>query len=178
MRNVLVQAVAIAVVMLSLACSKKPANGEADLPKPEPTPLFKPAVSYWSFEKTKEELGYKNWDVLEDRKPLVSDRRPPYRFVAIRVPEYKDHGFSGDLVLSFYNDRLMKTQYFVPNMDEYLAAAGSDQQVSLSKEGAGGISPHTRVWRGKDAEGKSYVGFEDEVLNQQMKDWIQKYSMQ
>src|ERR1035441_6375917 len=98
-------AAAVTMVAVLLACGKK----SSDLPKPEPTALFKPAMSYWNFEKTRRELKYDNWEMIEDRRPLVSDKRPPFRLIVIRVPEFKDHGFTGSLVLWFYNDRLMKT---------------------------------------------------------------------
>jgi hypothetical protein len=133
-------------------------------------------MSYWNFEKTRRELGYNNWDTLEDRQPLVSDQRPAFRIVVIRVPGYKDHGFSGDLVLQFYNDRLMKTQYYVADMKGYLSAAAEDEQVSLGSDKSGHIAPHTHVWLGKEQDGREYLGMEDEILMQQMKDWISRYS--
>lgn len=159
------------ILAMLLACGKK-----SDEPKPDPTPLFKPAVSYSSFEKTKHDLGLKTWETVEDRQPLVSDKRPPFRLLVIRVPEYQDHGYTGSLVLWFYNDRLMKTQFYVPKVKEYLNAAGGDQQVSLGSDLSGGISPHTHVWIGKEGDGRTYLGMEDEVLSQQMKDWIERYS--
>jgi hypothetical protein len=166
-------AVSLAISSLLLACGKKQ---EAEVPKPDPTPLFKPAVSYWNFDKAQREFKLKNWDTLEDRKPLVSDKRPPFRMLIIRVPSYQDHGFTGDLVLTFYNDRLMKTQYYVPKIKEYVTAAGGDQQVSLGNDLSGAIAPHTHVWIGKEADGRTYLGMEDEILKQQMDDWILRYS--
>jgi hypothetical protein len=87
-----------------------------------------------------------------------------------------DHGFTGDLVLTFYNDRLMKSQYYVPKIKDYLAVAASDKQVSLGNDLSGGIAPHTHVWIGKEADGRTYLGMEDEILRQQMDDWILRYS--
>jgi len=167
----------LAVLLLAAACKSKsdPAN---ELPKPDPSPLFKPAISYWNFEKTRRELGYNNWDTIEDRRPLVSDKRPPFRIVIIRVPDFKDHGYSGGLVLQFYNDRLMKTQYYVKDMKGYLRAAAGDEQVALGSENSGHIAPHTHVWVGKEEDGNEYLGMEDEILKQQMTDWINRYSAQ
>jgi len=179
MRKTIVIVVAVVLLSLSFACSRKPANpNEPPLPKPEPTPLFKPAVSYWNFEKTKQMLGYKTWEVVEDRRPLVSDRRPAFRLVVIKVTNYKEHSYTGDLVLWFYNDRLMRTQYYVPNLKEYVAHAEGDQGMMMSNEGSSFISPHTRVWAGKDGDGKTYLGMQDEVLKGQMDDWVLKYSNQ
>ena len=174
MRKLSMLAAAVTMVAVLLACGKK----SSDLPKPEPTPLFKPAMSYWNFEKTRRELGYSRWDTVEDRQPLVSDRRPPFRLLVIRVPELSSHGVSGRLVLWFFNDRLMRTQYYVPNIKEYLDVAAADQQISLANDMTGGIPPHTRVWVGKEGDGKSYLGMQDEILKQQMDDWIARYSAQ
>jgi hypothetical protein len=176
MRKPSILAVAVMMVAVLLACAKK--SADANLPKPEPTPLFKPAMSYSNFEKTRRELGYNNWETMEDRKPLVSDRRPPFRLLVIRVPEFNNHGVTGSLVLWFYNDRLMRTQFYVPNIKEYLNVAAADQQVSLANDLTGGIPPHTRVWVGKEGDGKSYLGMQDEILKQQMDDWVARYSAQ
>jgi hypothetical protein len=170
-------AAVLTIVVALLACSKKPVDPtQPELPKPEPSRLFKPTMSYWNFEKTRRELNFNSWDTIEDRTPLISDKRPPFRLLVIRVPQYKDHGFTGALVLWFYNDRLMKTQFYVPNIKEYLAAAGTDQQVSLSNDLSGGIPPHTRVWMGKDDDGQTYIAMEDQVLKDQMDNWIIHYS--
>ncbi len=179
MRKTIVTAAAVVLLSLSPACSKKPANpNEPELPKPEPTALFKPAMSYMNFEKAKQALGYNTWEVVEDRRPLVSDRRPPFRLLVIKVPNFRDHSYAGDLVLWFYNDRLMRTQYYVQNLKEYVTHAETDQGMMMGNEGSTFITPHTRVWAGKDADGKTYLGMQDEVLKGQMDDWILKYSNQ
>jgi hypothetical protein len=165
----------LAVVLLMGAC-KRNSDESKESPKVDPSPLFRPAMSTWNFEKTRRELGYNSWDTLEDRQPLVSDKRPPFRIVVIRVPDFKDHGFNGSLVLQFYNDRLMKTQFYVGDMKGYLRAAAASQQVSLGNDSSGHIPPHTRVWVGKEEDGREYLGMEDEILLQQMKDWIGRYS--
>jgi hypothetical protein len=171
MRKLGTFAVSIVVMAAFAACSKKTADG---LPKPEPTPLLKPAMSYWNFEHTRRELKFDRWDTVEDRQPLVSDRRPPFRLLVIRVPEFNDHGTTGSLVLWFYNDRLMRTQFYAPNIKQFVNT--SDQQLSLSNDMTGGIPPHTRVWVGKEGDGKTYLGMMDEVLKQQMDDWVARYS--
>ena len=176
MKKLRVLSTVLAVLLLLAACKSKDPNEPPEPPKPDPSPLLKPAMSSWSFDKTRSELGYNSWETLEDRQPLVSDKRPPFRIVIIRVPNFKDHGFTGSLVLQFYNDRLMKTQYYVKDMKGYLSAAAVDEQVSLGNDKSGHISPHTHVWLGKEEDGDEYLGMEDEVLNQQMKDWINRYS--
>jgi hypothetical protein len=175
MKKLAVVSALMTTLLLTAACKSNSGEGKQQT-KADPSPLFKPAMSFWNFEKTRRELGYRNWDTLEDRQPLVSDRRPPFRLIIIRVPAFKDHGYSGDLVLQFYNDRLMKTQYYVSDMKGYLGVAAEDEQVSLGNDKSGHIAPHTRVWLGKEQDGREYLGMEDEILMQQMKDWISQYS--
>jgi hypothetical protein len=159
------------LLVMALACGKK-----SDLPEPEPTSLFKPAMSYWSLDKAKHELRFNSFDTIEDRQPLVSDRRPLFHLLVIKVPNFKDNGFTGDLVLWFYNDRLMKTQFYVPKMKDYLNVAASTQQAYVGGDNSGGIAPHTHVWIGKEQDGREYLGMEDEILKKQMNDWINRYS--
>jgi hypothetical protein len=167
MKRFVTLALGLTTLAMLLACGKK-----SNEPKPEPTPLFQKTVSYWSLEKAKHELGLTSWVTVEDRQPLVSDKRPPFRLLVIRVPDYRDHGYTGSLVLWFYNDRLMKTQFYVPNAKDYVNVAG----VSVGNDLSGAISPHTRVWIGKEGDGRTYIGMEDEILKQQMDDWVVRYS--
>jgi hypothetical protein len=44
-----------------------------------------------------------NFDVLEDRTPLVSDTRPPYRLLVISKKNLKVEGQTGELVLTFFD---------------------------------------------------------------------------
>lgn len=171
MKKIASMILAVIVLGMPLGCGKSK-SAQDQGPKPDPTPLFHATMSYSNFEKTKQLLGLTYWETVEDREPLVSDRRPPFRLLVVRVPNFKDHGFTGDLVLSFYNDRLMKTQFYVANIKDYLNAAG----VFLSNDMSGSIPPHTRTWMGKDGDGKTYLGMEDQVLKQQMDDWIVRYS--
>lgn len=168
--------VAAMLAAVLMVCSCKKAEKAEEGPKIDPSPLLKPAMSTWNFEKTRRTLKYDAWETIEDRKPLVSDKRPPFRILIIRVPNYKDHGFTGNLVLQFYNDRLMRSQYYVDDMKRYLNVAGGDEQVSLGSDNSGHIAPHTRVWVGKEADGHEYLGMEDETLKQQMNDWVNRYS--
>ncbi len=165
------QAVILCLLLLAVGCTRK---GEG--PSPKPSRLFKPTFSYWSFEKTKDKLDLKNWEVLEDRRPLASDERPRFQMLQIKVSGYTDSGFKGDLVLSFYNDRLMKTQFYVADINEYVKAAQTEQNFGLGKDLSGEIAPSTHIWIGKEADGRSYLGMEDRVLTEQMKDWIRQYS--
>ncbi|HEY3929349.1 MAG TPA: hypothetical protein VGL89_13330 [Candidatus Koribacter sp.] len=174
MRNPHILALAVLLTAAMLGCHRS--NSKSDEPPPDPTPLQKPAVSYQDFETAEKAFGYTNWENVEDRQPLVSDQRPPFRFTSIQARNVVDHGFNGTLVLSFYNNRLMETQFYTAHIDDYLKAAAFDERVSLDNDKSGGIPPHTHIWVGKEQDGREYLGMEDMILKNQMKDWIARYS--
>jgi hypothetical protein len=82
----------------------------------------------------------------------------------------------GRLVLHFYNDRLMRTQFFPQKMDEYRAALARGDSINFNDQQESFIDPATKVWIGKDANGAVYVGWVDKNLKAEMDDWIKKYS--
>lgn len=166
------QLAVVAVLAMTLACTRDPNQG----PKPKPSRLFHPMFSYWSLEKVQKKAGIDKWEVLDDRRPLSSDTRPKFHLLQIKVADYTDAGYKGDLVLWFYNDRLMKTQFYVADIKEYLKVAQEEQKFGLSSDLSGDVSPSTRIWVGKDADGRTYLGMEDRVLITEMNNWIMKYS--
>lgn len=169
---------AVGVLLLTslVACKKAPDPNTGQVQNVEPSPLLMPGMSYWDFEKAQHGYGYNAFETLEDRQPLVSDKRPPFRRTVIRVPNFKDHGFTGDLVLTFINNRLMETQFYPANVKDYIAAIGPVEKFALGSDNVAHIAPHTRVWLGKDIDGREYLGMSDDVLKQQANDWILRYS--
>ena len=162
--------VATILTLLSLAACKKD-----DF---KPSKFAGPLYSGQSLETVERKLDLKpgDWDVLEDRKPLSTDKRPMFRIFTFSKKEFPLLNTPGkDLILSFYNDRLMTVQFYPYNLDSFKSALQADG-VSLSHEGDSFVAPSTRVWVGKDAQGKMYVGFMDKALEAEHDDWIRKYS--
>jgi hypothetical protein len=118
-----------------------------------------------------------SFDVLEDRTPLPSDTRPPYRLLVISKKNARVDGQAGELVLTFFNDRLMTAQLYAADMAATRAAVEAKQQLSLSSGGAH-IEPSTRVWVGKDESGRSYIGWIDKSLQAEQDAWVQQYGQQ
>src|ERR1017187_467486 len=115
-----------------------------------------------------------NFDVLVDRTPLPSDTRPPYRLLVIAKKNARIEGQPGELVLTFFNDRLMTSQFYADDMDAARAAVEAGEKLSL----AGGethIEPSTRVWVGKDETGRSYIGWIDKTLQSEQDAWLNRY---
>jgi len=115
-----------------------------------------------------------NFDVVVDRTPLPSDTRPPYRLLVISKKGQQVQGQAGELVLTFFNDRLMTTQFFPADLAAGRAAIEAAQQVSLGS-GESHILPSTRVWVGKDEDGRSYIGWIDKTLQAEQDAWVKQY---
>jgi hypothetical protein len=115
-----------------------------------------------------------NFDILVDRRPLPSDTRPPYRLLVIAKKNARINGQAGELVLTFFNDRLMTTQLYPGDMDAARTGVEAGQRLSLAG-GDGSIAPSTRVWVGKDEDGRSYIGWIDKTLQAEQDAWVKQY---
>jgi len=115
-----------------------------------------------------------NFDILEDRTPLPSDTRPPYRLLVISKKNQKVEGQTGELVLTFFNDRLMTSQFFPADLAAARAAMESAQQISLGS-GESHIAPSTRVWVGKDENKRGYIGWIDKTIQVEQDAWVKQY---
>jgi hypothetical protein len=115
-----------------------------------------------------------NFDILVDRTPLPSDTRPPYRLLVISNKNQQLEGQNGELVLTFFNDRLMTAQFFAADLAVARASMEAGQQILLTS-GEGHIVPSTRVWVGKDENGRSYIGWIDKTLQADQDAWVKQY---
>ncbi len=144
----------------------------------KPSKLLGPLYSGKSLEAVERDLDLKPSElrIVEDRRPLTSDKRPPFRILIIGKAEYPMLGAAGkDLLLTFYNDRLMTVQFYPYNLEAFKGALAAKDSVSLSPVGDSFVAPSTRIWVGKDENGQTYVGFRDQALQAEYNDWIQKY---
>ncbi len=144
----------------------------------KPSKLVGPLYSGKSLEAVERDLDVKPRDlrIVEDRRPLNSDKRPPFRILTIGKAEFPLLGAAGkDLLLTFYNDRLMTVQFYPYNLDVFKASLASNDSVALSTVGDAFVAPSTRIWVGKDENGQTYVGFRDQALQGEYNEWIRKY---
>ena len=171
-RTVTASAILVALLLLA-GCHKKDEF--------KPSKLIGPLYSGKSLEAVERDLNLKagDWDVLEDRRPLTSDKRPPFRIFTISKEGFPVLGVPGrQLVMTFYNDRLMTVQFYPHNLDSFKAALASQDSVGFSPENDAFVPPSTRIWVGKDSDKQVYVGFIDRTLQQEYEDWVRKYSAQ
>ena len=164
---------ALALVLLAVLCIL----GCRGKNEPKSTKLMPPLYSGYSQQKVQRELNLKpgDWEVLEDRLPLTSDQRPPFRILTISRQGFAKFGASGELVMTFYNDRLMTTLFYPTDLAALRMALGREAGISFSQQGDARIEPTTRVWIGKARDGRSYIGWIDLELERQQDEWIEKY---
>jgi hypothetical protein len=169
MRNALTFIAATLLLLATASCRKDDFR---------PSKMAGPLYSGQSLETVERKLDLKpgDWEVLEDRKPLSSDKRPMFRIFSFSKKDFPLLDTPGqNLILTFYNDRLMTVQFYPYSLDAFKAALASDG-VTLSADGDAHIQPSTRVWVGKDPEKKTYVGFMDKALQAEHDAWMAKYS--
>lgn len=172
MHRLLTFTIAAALILATAACKKDDFK---------PSKLVGPLYSGQSLETVERKLDLKpgDWEVLEDRKPLSSDKRPMFRIFTFSKKDFPLLDTPGqNLVMTFYNDRLMTVQFYPYNLDAFKGALQSQDNVALSPDGDSSIAPSTRVWVGKDPNKKMYVGFMDKALMAEHDDWMRKYSSQ
>lgn len=144
----------------------------------QPSKMAGELYSYQSLETVERKLDLKpdDWDVLENRKPLSTDKRPMFRIFTFSKKDFPLLGTSGrKIIMTFYNDRLMTVQFYPYNMSAFKSALSADG-TTLSPAGDAYIPPSTHVWLGKDDQGQYYVGFMDKVLEAEHDAWMAKYS--
>ncbi len=167
--RIVVLAFIAALLMSASACRKK------DF---EPSKMAGELYSCQSLETVERKLDLKpgNWDVLENRKPLSTDKRPMFRIFTFSKKDLPLLDTPGrKIVMTFYNDRLMTMQFYPYDMSAFKSALSADG-TTLSAAGDAFIPPSTHVWLGKDDQGQFYVGFMDKVLEAEHDAWMAKYS--
>lgn len=135
--------------------------------------------SYQSQEAFKASLGTTySWEMLPDERSSFSgDKyRPPFEVESLLVRNFVHLGHRGSLLVVFFNNRLAKTLFFPSNRDEYLMALSSGIGHDVISSKGFLVRSHVRIWAATDHQGKSYVGWEDERLADEMTKWIKKYA--
>ncbi|HVJ05101.1 MAG TPA: hypothetical protein VM578_05485 [Candidatus Saccharimonadales bacterium] len=162
----------LVVVLCLLAASCKRKSEKEFKPSKLAGELFS-GQSLQTAERKLDMMGG-NFDILVDRTPLPSDSRPPYRLLVISKKNARVAGQAGELVLTFFNDRLMTSQFYPVDMASARAAVESGQSITLA-DGEAHIDPSTRVWVGKDEGGRSYIGWIDKSLQAEQDAWVKQY---
>lgn len=163
------QIVALAL-WLVVACSEVPKTG--------PTPLIGPLQSHMQAEVAREKLGAatSEWIVIEQSSLPEGDQRPRFDIERFRVTRFEHLGVAGELVLEFFNDRLMSTSFFPNEWEAYVERLEEHIGQSLEEGQDLEIGSHTRLFLGPTFHDRRYVGWVDAGLASEKNTWISKYS--
>lgn len=116
-------------------------------------------------------------EVVEDSHLGPADRRPRFDVYTVSQKGFTHLGQVGELVLQFFNDRLMETRFFPDNVDAYLAAlANAAVDLRQQSEAEATVPPYTRLSTAIDYKKRRYVAWEDVRLAEEMKLWIKRYA--
>jgi hypothetical protein len=154
----------IAICVSAAGCRKK---SDTEL---KPSKLMGKLNSGDSLKSVQRELDIKptDWETLEDRSSLIGSQ-PQWRSLVLQKKNHEAYGQFGDLVVTFFNDQLISVQFYpidVPTARDAIAAA---DRVNFSPAGDAKISVSTRIWIGKDSQGRGYIGWIDKT-RQELRD--------
>jgi hypothetical protein len=126
-------------------------------------------------KKQLKNLGFDSgW--TEKIKTNSDDHRPRHDFIETKGP-FSDLGVSGQLTLTFYNDRLMEAR-FTPNESERYRKLLSKRVGRLPEEPGKPkrISAEVSLSYYRDADGSVRFHWDYLPVSKQWEDWVGKYS--
>ncbi|MDQ1451876.1 MAG: hypothetical protein QOK38_1742 [Acidobacteriaceae bacterium] len=103
------------------------------------------------------------------------DRRPPYQFIVLSGP-FRLSNISGSLKLTFYNDRLMSTEFSTVKGGEYLAALRQHGKVPSAVGVVIVPSGRTRLRYYVDPGGSFRFLWSDWKLEDEWSQWISDHA--
>ncbi len=171
MQRVVVRFAAFALILIAGGCGSE---SFTDIEK-ERAPLIAGLESYASRAEVLPKLteGVET-KVVEDIARNKNASQPPHKVYAVKLLTYEHLRQPGQLLLTFFNDRLMQVAFYPENFDDYVAALRASG-VAL-RTGNELVVGHTTIWIGKDFDNVPFIGWADERLRAQQRRWLSKYS--
>jgi hypothetical protein len=113
----------------------------------------------------------------EESKDQPSPKgRPPFNMHTITIKHYSHLGFSGELNISFFNNRLISTTFYPADVEKYIEAVVKAEGLKFDNNQEAKLPPHTRVRFAVDHKGRKYVDWSDIRLDKEVELWIKRYS--
>lgn len=144
----------------------------------ERAPLIDGIHSYQSIKEVRESLrgAYASWYGPEayGEEKWESARKPPFRVQWVSLLDYSHVGFSGELTLWFYNNRLAETRFTAGNFGAFVEALAKQLPGLVTDKKEDRIAPYARVSVSK--ESGVFVGWQDARLAKEGSLWTCLYS--
>ena len=152
-------------------------------PLPEslaPTPLMDATPSLLSPEAVRRLPRFRSshWRI-KDHTKVLRDGRPPFDELVVSLTDFDSHSTTGELLLDFYNGKLMSMTYYPTDQGVYEKLVNN---AAFQKDVGGRWvhrvpgTPATLVVKGQDHRGRRFVSWEDERLARHLLAWIERYS--
>lgn len=140
----------------------------------ERSPLISGFESYVSLKevtgKLAKDVAVK---VVTDSSRAKNSSQPPYKLHSISLAPFEHLDHQGKLLLTFYNDRLERTDFYPEDIERYI---GKLKNTGLILEyGKEVIQGNTVIWQGKDPDQIRFVGWADKRLRAQQQRWLVHY---
>jgi len=104
------------------------------------------------------------WVVEKEYLQQSGDGRDVHTLVA-RVSGFESFGQRGDLLLRFYDDNLIWTEFHPVDPGRYLSSLREYYGgIDLPEGAVGSLVGDTRIWSWRDEQGRSYVGWRNDAL--------------
>jgi hypothetical protein len=117
-----------------------------------------------------------SWVVKEDSKvPRLPDR-PPFDFFVVRVKGFKEFGHTGELELTFFNERLMEAAFRPDDADGFLRSLNDVARVNLKKDDKKRLSQNLELLAHTREKGEVWIRWQDLRLTKEVDEWVSKYS--
>ena len=119
-----------------------------------PTTLIDGMPSYQTVSRLEQTLEAKSprLDIKREVNPEPGGERPPFKIETLKIANYQHLGFGGQLVLTFFNNRLMEARFFPFDFTAYLNRLNREDGLDLHT--ADGITrlPSTFITLGEESE--------------------------
>ncbi len=114
--------------------------------------------------------------VLEEKIIDENSQRPKFEFTKLRISGIKDGVHEGNLELSFFNNRLFKTDFYPSNYDAYIARLKKSEFPIIKCCDDRKQLGNLEVRISKNYLGIPYVSWEDIDISESYRHWIRNYA--
>lgn len=138
------------------------------------SPLITGFESYASIQEVTSKLPKDlQVQVVADTSLAKNSSEPPYKVHSISIAPFEHLNHSGQLLLTFYNDRLEQCFFYPDKFKSYVTAI---EKTGLALElGSEAVQGNTVIWLGKDEDQVRFVGWADKRLREQQRRWLVRY---
>lgn len=116
------------------------------------------------------------WQVTNNSSLERDDTRPPYNWLSVSLKSYQYKGYTGELVLNFFNDRLMSCVFCPADVEGFKNDLAEDLKVNIIQGSEIKISKNVRLLHYIDYKDCPYFRWEDNRLSNEVSAWLLRYS--